>query len=374
MKFLKDGNLEIDFAKGRPDFIIKNKQNILIEAVVSEIRQDGIKENDRTLDDILNSITANYSLNNFEEIMNEAITRYSNAILSKTNKYKQEYSKCEWVKADFPFIIALASYSQINYGREYIYPIVALLYGYYYNPISYNYSELKEITKPGKSAKIPLGIFNNYEMEDISGIIFTCTLTLGKLTALALSENKYINLNTVFNIRLDNEEPIFKVQEIDQTNPENLTDGLFVFHNPNAKNKIPEDFLSYGNITHVKLINNEIIIENNNSILFSRLNIPKAFLPEKLKDSFINNIFESFNPRYKCGNFQIVDIDIDLYKEITLLDLLNGMYVICDVDEKLIDIIYKEKISENDKIYAEIFSPNTFSETTNFWRILSIKK
>lgn len=69
----------------------------------------------------------------FYDVLDEAIVRDSNAITSKYKKYKNEYSKCDWVDTDRPYVIAISSYSQVNYGREYIYPMMALLYGMYYN-------------------------------------------------------------------------------------------------------------------------------------------------------------------------------------------------------------------------------------------------
>ena len=52
----KEAKFEIDFTKNRPDFIVIKPQKLYIEAVVSEIKQNGIKEEERTLEDILSML------------------------------------------------------------------------------------------------------------------------------------------------------------------------------------------------------------------------------------------------------------------------------------------------------------------------------
>ena len=47
----------------------------------------------------------------FFQIQHETVVRQSNAITSKMKKYENEYSKCDWVKEDVPFVIAMSSYS-----------------------------------------------------------------------------------------------------------------------------------------------------------------------------------------------------------------------------------------------------------------------
>ena len=42
-------------------------------------------------------------------------------------------------------MIAMSSYSQINYGREYIYPMMTLLYGLSYMPNTDSYIPVTEI-------------------------------------------------------------------------------------------------------------------------------------------------------------------------------------------------------------------------------------
>lgn len=234
-------SLNIDH--NRPDFITEGTNKFYIEAVVSEIKDEGRPEIERTLDDQFSML---YPIENeiiFSEIIDEAIVRHSNSIGGKLNKYTgyfdkkknkwiKGYKECDWVDTKKPYLIALSSYDQINYGKEYIYSMMALLYGYYFSPETQEYSQKKSIKKPGTDSDISLGIFYEERMKDVSAIIFTNTLTLGKLSSLSkslLDDSAY-----VINVRYDYTPPHFKVHEVTSNHPEDLLDGLYIFKNPNA--------------------------------------------------------------------------------------------------------------------------------------------
>lgn len=149
----------IDWSKNRPDFIIHSPMEVNFEAVVSEIKQGGRPESTRGFDDFYSMIEPPWEDPSYDEMMGEAITRYSNSILGKREKYRSQYSKLGWVKKETPFVIAASSYSQVRYGKEYHHPMMALLYGRYFDPTSKGYVTRKEIAKPGTASVIPLGIF-----------------------------------------------------------------------------------------------------------------------------------------------------------------------------------------------------------------------
>ena len=69
-----------------------------------------------------------YEQTDFYDNLNEAIVRQSNSILKKNNLYNDNYNKCSWINKDNPYIIALSSYHQVNYGREYIYNIGSFIW------------------------------------------------------------------------------------------------------------------------------------------------------------------------------------------------------------------------------------------------------
>lgn len=291
----KEAGFEIDFSKNRPDFIIKKPIKFYIEAVVANIKQSGKQEAERTLPDILSMIQPCWERENFYETLNESITRYSNALMLKSEKYT-EYSKESYWESSAPYVIALSGYEQINYGSNFHYAMLALLYGMYVDINADYYIKKQSILKPNSGAEIPIGLFLTTEFSHISAVIFSCTMTLGKLTSLAISQNKSpIKLNAVMCIRHDSEEPHFQPHIVSPKNPEGLTDGVFIFHNPFAKNPLPKSIFKETNVIHVEF-NGEsdgIKFDGNNLPIVSRLNLAGGheFILTKLPD-----IIQSFNP------------------------------------------------------------------------------
>lgn len=285
---------KIDQTHNRPDFMIKAPFEINIEAVVANIKQGGRKEGSRNIEDIMEMFVPPRNQKDYHELQHEAIVRQSNAIMSKINKYK-EYSKCQWFKNDVPFMIALGSYGQVNYGREYVYPMIALLYGLYFNPTNGVYNRIYEIQKPNTSSKIPVGIFTSDKYSNISAILYSCTATLGKATSISISQGD-ISDNVVYTIRRDlgDEEIPYKLQEVSKDNPEFLTEGLFVFHNPYAKNEIDIKIFENKDIIQFFLEDGKLSCTTDAYPIVCRLNIPKA-----LKLDF-RNLIDEYVRQYNC--------------------------------------------------------------------------
>lgn len=302
-QLLKDMGLKdnVDFSKNRPDFIIKdgNKDRFYIEAVVANIKQDGRKEDERTYDDLEQTERPVWKLPNYEKVINEGIIRCSNAVQAKNKKY-EDYKKLEWFDENTPYIVALSSYGQVNYGNECHYSIIALVYGFYINRDGLSYRKANEITK-NENSNIELNIFSKKEYENISAILFSSKVTLGKVTALALSKG-IINPTKplVINVYQDEEKPYFKVSVIPEHTTENLTDGLFLLHNPNAKIKIDHDiFRGYG-IVQVFQENEQLIFEkinnegNSTPPLICKVNRAMSNF-DVMKELYVRKLFVDFN-------------------------------------------------------------------------------
>lgn len=235
--------LNVNKNYNRPDFIIDGEHGFYIEAVVSEIKQGGVPESERSIDNTLSMLEPIKTDEEFSLLIDEAIVRHSNSIYSKIKKYTgyknkkgkwiDGYKGCEWVSESKPYIIALSSYDQIQYGKEYIYSMFALLYGLYYSAERDVYEKRTHVKKPNTDSDIQIGIFDTEELKDVSAIIFSNLLTLGKLSSLSKSTGH--DLAYVLNVRYDTEAPHYKIHEVSSDYPEDLLDGLYVFHNPNAK-------------------------------------------------------------------------------------------------------------------------------------------
>lgn len=282
---------KLNTENNRPDFIISSPEEIYIEAVVSEIKDAGRSENERIQDDIFNNLLPISTKKEFSELIDEAIVRHSNSINSKLkkytgfnvkNKWKSGYVDCKWVNKDRPYLIALASFDQISYGKEYIYSMEALLYGMYYNPETKTYIKRGSIKKPGTNSDIEIGIFNNPLMQDVSAVIFSNTLTLGKLSSLSKS-NGTPSFQSIINVRYSYDPPHYRIHEVEHDNPEYLLDGLYIFHNPNAKNKLSEDLLSSSGLLQFTIDSYEIAMQGLHMPIVSRFCTPLKPLVEQFK-------------------------------------------------------------------------------------------
>lgn len=358
----KEAGFEIDFNHNRPDFIIKAPQKMYIEAVVSNIKSTGSQEENRTLDDILSMVEPINLQQNFDYNIREAITRYSNSIQSKDKKY-EDYTNDNKLKFDkeAPYVIALSGYEQINYGKNFYYPMMALLYGLYYDNINDKYTKRNSIIKPDTENKdIPIGLFLDDSKSHISAIIFSCTVTLGKVTSLAISQNKSkLKTNSVLCIRHDTEPPYFKTQIVSPSSPEYLSDGLFIFHNPFAKNALNKELFEKTNAVHISLDieNDRKIFEGNNLPIVSRLNL---FAGETFLRNSIFKIYENLN-------FDLVFVfakvlNVDSYEknnhEVEFLDLDDNIeFTIGFTTER-----FEEYQIEKDKKFIFIFNLNNDKE------------
>lgn len=64
--------------------------------------------------------------------------------------------------------------------------MIALLYGLIYNPEIDACVEEEKVNKTATDT-IDIGLFNKEEYKQVSAIMFTCTLTMGKLTSSLIS-------------------------------------------------------------------------------------------------------------------------------------------------------------------------------------------
>lgn len=302
-KLFMEAKFELDQTHPMPDFVIKAPIECYVEAVVANIKDDGRKESERELEDIMSMVNPPYLQDDFYQFLDEAIIRSAGSIRNKNSKFKNEYIKRDWVNADNPFIIAMGSYDQVNYGREYIYSMLALLYGMYFDADSESFVKKDKVLKKEKKVTdIPLGIFLNNEYEDVSAIIYSCTMTLGKLTSLSISTGNP-SLNAVYNIRKDCTTNKYLLQPVTESCPEDLADGIFIFHNPNAKNKLPEDFFQGIAVTQFYYENGQLVYMGNATPIISRINISNVLVPV-----FENMIVENLRKYNRMGKEDFYDI------------------------------------------------------------------
>lgn len=169
------------------------------------------------------------------------------------------------------------------------------------------------IYKPGTNEQISIGLFNSDEYSNISAILYSSSTTLGKLTSLAISAG-YPSNNSVYNIRRDYEDfriP-YKLQKVSVKYPELLSDGLFLFHNPYAKNKLDIESFESSNVTQYFWEGERLIYTSNTYPIVSRLNIPKILETSyrMLIDEYLRQ-YNGYSPMeaYSLGPTEKIKVD-----------------------------------------------------------------
>lgn len=282
-QILKNMGEKVDFSKNRPDFIVKNldgSHKMYIEAVVSQIKNGGRDEQTRKVDDLMAVLKPLWKLEDYHTIINEGIVRASNSINEKLKKYKN-YSKLDWVSTDVPYIVGVSSYSQVNYGLESHYSIFALLYGMYMSADGLSFFRKDKIMKPNTESEINLNIFNDDAFSDISAVMFSSKVTLGKLANLAKSRGLQGLIKSAnVNLYQDDTYPFFKPMIVNKQQPELLEDGLMIMHNPKAKKPLNRDVFGKHGITQVFVVDGQLEIDAVSPFLINRFHSEVHFMME----------------------------------------------------------------------------------------------
>jgi len=240
----KEYEFEVNFSYETPDFCLNSDGvDFILEAVIANSAQDKPNEWDRYF-----SEEELKALKRFKELNTEAIIRLSNAILNKSKKFDATYKKLDHVKGK-PFVLAVAPFEQPHFNFQYDRPIKALLYDYYVDEDAFledpdAYPEgppginLGYVEKEN-GAEVPLGIFNDSSMSEISAIIFSCTATWGKLSAMSRNPATDTEVNSIWATPPDGvpEKRCCSPSEHNET----ILDGLQIYHNPFAKHPLPTD-------------------------------------------------------------------------------------------------------------------------------------
>lgn len=238
----KDYNFEIDFSKQSPDFSLKSKgSEFIIEAATANAADGKPNEWDKTFSD-----EEMKALKPLKKLNTEAIIRLSNSILGKHRKYKSSYENLPHVK-NKPFILALAPFEQPHFNLQFDRPIRALLYDYYVDEDSFLINPERYPNGPlginlgyvekENGTEIPLGLFNDDGVNEISAVIFSCTATWGKLSAMSKSPDTHALVQSIWSTP-PNGAPVRRVLPAENYD-ETILDGLQVYHNPYAKYPLP---------------------------------------------------------------------------------------------------------------------------------------
>ncbi|MBB4133385.1 hypothetical protein [Xanthomonas sp. 3075] len=282
-QLLFESGSTVDTSRNAPDFrVTKDSYTYSVEVTVANREQGSRDDDSRTEQDV-------YGANDQYNIIDSSISRLSGRIKNKSSDFLNNYDA--ETKA-LPFVIALGDYSSVNYGQTAYFAPLAALYCAYYDPE--DRTDLKLLCqdafdreykyKPNHSIKknkaVEVGFFCNDKYTHISAIIYTCMLSLGKLSSLVKDHEpspKYVCVERDFGLRL--------LRFSGGTPDESIGDGVFVFHNPYASQPLGDDFMSASGVTHVRYDEDESLIEFSRpgaELLIRRYVGPKELVMDQL--------------------------------------------------------------------------------------------
>jgi len=256
---LIESHFEIIREHNRPDFIVKKDDvEIGIEAVIVNRKNNP----PRYLFHEDNVITQDKIK---EKLENETPLRFGSALYSKLSK---EYWKLEHLK-DKPLVFAIADFHDngsmtwsFTALAEYLYGKRDILVVDENGTQKIETTDVEDYVKES-GAKIPSGFFLQENCEYVSGILFSSTGTLGKFTRMGIEAGfrekgqVVVRVGDKYDPKPDSFKPIPFMYKVNEDGNETWSEGLNLFHNPNAK--FPIDMNLFPNIAHHKQEDDELI-------------------------------------------------------------------------------------------------------------------
>ncbi|KQK26093.1 hypothetical protein AR438_10960 [Chryseobacterium aquaticum] len=225
----------------RPDFeLIKGDSKIFVEAVTSNT-----SFNSKSLDklEVLKSINDDNHRDFIINLRNESTIKLAGALF---NKLRKEYWKLDWVK-NHPLVLAIEPFHHPLVHRLSDSNLTGYLYGFenswFYdtdNNLVIDTHKIKEHTHNNKT--IPSNFFEQPNSENISAVIFSNSGTIakfnrmGKLNGFGNKNIRIYRSGQSYNSDPNASTPLEFEYFVGENGPiENWSQGISMFHNPNAK-------------------------------------------------------------------------------------------------------------------------------------------
>lgn len=274
--YFNEEGLQIDHKHSAPDFLLTfGEQVVSVEAVtVGDINPD------RTYT----------KLPEPEEIMNEKEfmpARWGSSLYSKltrVDKSKRHYWEYEYTEGK-PFVIAVADFHEIFSMTWSQNSLITYLYGYEYEYYHNTKGELiihpkkiKEHSKGEGRNTIPSGFFFQENTENVSAVLSSSCATISKFSRIGkqcgFDENNILMYRVV---SFDNPDPNAAMPNVIQytvteENSEPWSEGVTVFHNPNAKYPLPLDFFPNAAQCYLRE-DNMLVTVSRNPVVYSSVSL-----------------------------------------------------------------------------------------------------
>lgn len=264
--YFNEEGLKINREHNAPDFYLSNGDiDIGLEAVICG--RSSNEDNKQVLNpDIL------------REKMKAMPAKFSNTLYSKLSHKNsgERYWEFSHTKGK-PFVIAIADFhedqSMLWSGSS----LQICLYGYQYKHDFDDNGKLIVIPEKVKLCKengseIPAFFFQE-NAENVSAVIHSSSGTVSKFNRIGkqcgFGSNEVIMLRkgTFYNPNANASEPLIFEYIVNEDNSETWSEGISIYHNPNAKYPLPEDF--FPNATHNWLIGEYITSDMPNCHVYS---------------------------------------------------------------------------------------------------------
>ncbi len=246
-----DNGFEILDEYDRPDFhLLKNGTEIFVEASTSNEKSDDIYT-----EEFIKEAMALKDIEIQNELIDYYVIRMGSVLYSKVNK-DTKYWELDWVK-EKPLILAISPFH--NYIADFLpdSKIIEYLYGISYvtelNENGLELIEIKEVKNHAHKGKdIPSNFFNQYNVENISAVIFTNNCNLQKFNRMGLQDGMtedeiiIVRSGLVRSGLAYDPSPHSSGKEFNQIVKrgekfEDWKESVSIFHNPNALHKIDKE-------------------------------------------------------------------------------------------------------------------------------------
>lgn len=232
-----ENNFEIINQHERPDFFLKKDDiELFVEACSSNPAT-----NDKFTNDFIEASLKSKDKEAEQDLKDYYTMKIGSILFSKL---KKKYWELEWVKLK-PFILAvMPSHNKLAYFLP-DYKIIEYLYGKWFKSTVINSKIEGEsglmIEHNYDKKTIPSGFFEQPYTENVSAVIFTNTCEIQKFNRIG-HQGKYhdkdifiIRSGSCYNDAPDGLPKNFKYQVLPDGHIETWSEGVSIFHNPNAK-------------------------------------------------------------------------------------------------------------------------------------------
>lgn len=252
---LNEENFDIIREHDSPDFIIsKYGTEIALEAVIVDRKEDNPPKYFTQLKEKLPEEIE-------KEISNDMPLRFGSPLFSKL---KKKYWELPHVK-NKPIILAVADFHDDQSMTWSYNALIDYLYGLKFSALYDDKENLRIISKKilpytkKSGAKIEAGYFFQPDVENISAVLFSSTATLSKFTRMGIQSGFRFQKQKVFRYGVkykhdpNASKPDMFGYEVNEECNEDWSEGVNLFHNPNALIKIDKSL--FPSVAHHELKN-----------------------------------------------------------------------------------------------------------------------